>query len=160
MSKSVCRLLAAGMALAASISIADAAVVDDLRIAQIEQEIRELKQQVAQQARRIETLEMERTQARVFPADRSKHLAQSDRDRQADEPSKWLRASNWEKIRSGMSELSVIETLGPPTTLRKSDDGSRQTLFYAMELGAGSFLTGRVTMAGGKVVDVEAPKLK
>jgi hypothetical protein len=136
------------------------AVADDLKINQLEQDVRELKQQLLQHTRRIERLEAEsqRSNANRRPAEvvqpRSVEGAQNE------VPRAWLDAAKWERVRVGMSESDVLRLLGPPTTARKSNDGAQHTLFYAMELGAGSFLSGSVTLANQQVVEVEKPVLK
>ena len=57
-----------------------------------------------------------------------------------------------------MSELDVISTLGPPTTIRE-ESGSR-VLRYAMEIGSSGFLGGSVTLRDRVVVEVRKPALQ
>jgi hypothetical protein len=59
-----------------------------------------------------------------------------------------------------MSELQVIETLGPPTSMRGAGDGDERTLFYALEIGAGNFLSGSVQLQDRRVVQISTPVLK
>jgi len=135
--------------------LAGSSRADDLKIAQMEQDIRELQQQVNRQARRIENLEGELARSRVSitpPADRS---AAAEKDTQ--QP--WLNVANWNRLKPGMTELDVIQLIGPPRSLRKAADGS-QTLLYVMEIGVGSFLSGSVTLIDQRVTEVTKPSLK
>jgi hypothetical protein len=92
-------------------------------------------------------------------ASRSGERPVTPRPSAAEPPSSaWLNASNWDRIRPGMSELEVIKALGPPATMRVDDDA--RILLYALEIGTDGFLSGSVTMKDRQVVQVEKPVLK
>jgi hypothetical protein len=135
-----------------------AAVADDLKISQLEQAVRELKQQLLQYSRRIERLEAESTRSNAnrrpieAPPSRAPEEAPS-------ESRVWLDIRKWDRVRVGMGESDVLSLLGPPTTMRKSN-GTREMLFYALELGASSFLSGSVTLDNKQVVEFAKPVLK
>jgi hypothetical protein len=57
-----------------------------------------------------------------------------------------------------MSELEVIGTLGPPTTMR--DEGGAKVLRYEMEIGPTGFLAGSVTLRDRVVAEVRKPALQ
>lgn len=142
--------------LAIGLSLTGGAVrADDLKIAQMEQDIRELKRQVDQQVRRIENVESELARSRASlapPPGRSGAAADVSRS--------WLNIANWDKLKPGMAELDVIALLGPPTTLRKAPEGNTQVLLYALEIGVGSFLAGSVTLIDKRVSVVSKPALQ
>jgi hypothetical protein len=71
---------------------------------------------------------------------------------------RWVDAGRWRGLRTGMSELEVIETLGRPTSTRTGDGGV--VLLYAIELGSASFLAGSVSIQDHAVVAIETPVLK
>jgi hypothetical protein len=129
---------------------------EELKISQLEQDVRELQRQTQQQARRIDTLEQQLARATInLPASSNNAANAGDRGSAI-----WLSIANWDRVKPGMTELEVLKLIGPPTTLRKSPDGKTQSLLYALELGAGSFLSGVVTMADGRVQEVQKPALK
>jgi type II secretory pathway component PulJ len=128
---------------------------NDLRTSQLEQEVRELQRMVQQQARRIEALE-------TMPMPRRDNTSQlpARTAPSAEPPTAWLDVANWDSLRLGMPMLDAIRLLGPPSTLRKSNDGTQQTLLYALELGAGHFLAGHVLIVDGRVNEIHKPALK
>ena len=71
----------------------------------------------------------------------------------------WMNSADWDRLKPGTPELEVIRILGVPNSLRNDANG-RQVLFYALEIGSGSFLSGSVTMADHRVVEVQKPTLK
>jgi hypothetical protein len=71
---------------------------------------------------------------------------------------RWVDPALWKRLRTGMSELDVISTLGPPTSMR-DEDGAR-VLFYAMEIGPADFLGGSVKLRDRSVVEVRQPSLQ
>ncbi len=128
------------------------AAADALKISQLEQEIRTLQRQVQEQSRQLEALRLRIEQpATVSPA----LPAQAPRTPAA---ATWLEAARWERLRPGMSEADVIAALGPPTSMRGT--GAERVLFYAMEIGASGFLTGRVTLRDRRVADIQKPQLQ
>ena len=136
---------------------ANAGPAEDLKISQLEQDVRELQRVVQQQNRRIEALESTvrlSRPSRIAPSTETPSVAH--------EPPvtiQWLQSTRWENVRVGMSETEVLTLVGPPTTARTADDSTR-TLFYTLELEAGGFLSGRILIAAGKVVEVHKPALR
>ena len=127
-----------------------ASATDDPRVSFLEQEVRNLHRQVDLLSRQVDDL-------RTRP-DRPK-AAGARMTASAPAPStQWVDAGLWKKLRPGMSELEVIGTLGPPTTMRE-DDGAR-ILLYALEIGASGFLGGSVVFRDGAVVEVRQPALQ
>jgi hypothetical protein len=126
---------------------------DDVKITQLEQDVRELKRTVIEQARRIEQLER---QPPVQPRETSppNHL----RPTAPDAP--WLDAANWKRVQIGSAEDEVRKILGAPTTVRDSTTPGEQTLFYASELHTDSFLAGFIKVKNHRVTEIQAPVLK
>jgi hypothetical protein len=140
------------------LNAAQAGPTEDLKISQLEQDVRELQRVVQQQNRRIDALE---SSARASRADRTTPTGAATPPATRDPPTKieWLQSANWDTVRIGMSEAEVLKSLGPPTTTRTSDDGMR-TLFYTLELEAGGFLSGRVLMRAERVLEIHRPSLR
>lgn len=132
------------------------AVADDFKVIKLEQDVRNLERQVRELSRQV--AELQRSPGR------SGDPSLSSIDRQAPMmtgTSPWLDAKNWQRVQIGMSELQVIDILGPPTSLRGDGAGaSSQTLFYALEIGPTSFLGGQVKLEDRRVVHIEKPTLK
>lgn len=130
------------------------AVADDFKVIKLEQDVRSLEQQVRELSRQV--AELQRGSGRF--GDQSTSM-----DRRAPAvtgTSLWLDAKNWDRVRIGMSELQVIEILGPPTSLRGGADASSRTLLYALEIGTANFLGGQVKLEERRVTQVEKPTLK
>ena len=127
-----------------------AVAADDLRIAQMEQDIRDLKRQVQTLTRQIEEL-------RRVPANpgAGRELSPSPN---APSSTTWVDLSRWNRLRPGMSEMEVLSSLGPPTTMR--DENGAKVLRYALEISSGGFLSGSVTLRDRVVVDVRKPSLQ
>jgi hypothetical protein len=120
------------------------------RIIRLEQDVRDLERQLGTVERELRELRQQgRGSTLDAAATRDESLAPSD---------KWLSAANWKRIRVGMTELEVIETLGRPTSMRA--EGNSRVLFYAMEIGSAGFLGGSVTLEDQKVSALETPVLK
>ena len=132
----------------------------DLKVDQLEQDVRDLKQELFRQQRRIDKLEGDLLRSNSMPRRRVDVPSPGIEEAAAEPTRAWLSAANWERVRTGMSESEVLEILGPPTTLRKSDDGAKATLFYALEIGTGSFLAGSVALANKQVVEIAKPALR
>jgi hypothetical protein len=129
------------------------AAADDYKVIKLEQDVRRLEQQVRDLSREISEL---RRQAGA-PA------LSAPRDQEQPAPSSsppWLQAKNWQRLRVGMTELEVIEALGPPTSTRVAADGKGRVLFYALEIDTGSFLGGSVELRDRRVVEIDTPVLK
>ncbi len=123
---------------------------DELRVNQLEREVRDLQRQVLSLSRQIAELERVRPER---PAERGVAPAARPGDSTA-----WVDAGKWRRIRIGMGELEVIETLGPPTTMRE-EKGAR-VLLYAMEVGSSGFLSGSVTLRERVVSGLQQPALR
>ena len=139
--------LVAMFVLLPGIAAADAA--SDLRVNQLEQDVRELKRQVVMLSRQLDELQRARPDR---PAARDAATAVSAPG------TAWIDAAKWQKVHTGMSELEVLTLLGPPSQVREKD-GSR-LLFYALEIGTGSYLSGTVTLRDHAVAEVQKPALK
>ena len=136
-----------------ALSAAAQVPVDDLRVRQLESEVRRLQLQVDQQARRIEMLEQA---ARLAPPGASPVPGV----RPPDTSPVWLTTASWDGIKTGMSALEVIAILGRPTSTRNDDDGKLRVLFYAMELGPDRYLSGTIRLDDSGVVEINRPALK
>ena len=130
-----------------------ASAADDPRVSFLEQEVRNLHRQVDQLSRQVEDLrnrpERPRASGAAVPAAKAAPVEDSRQ---------WVDAARWKKIRPGMSELDVIGTLGPPTTMR--EEGGTRTLLYALEIGASGFLGGSVILRDRAVIEVRQPTLQ
>lgn len=124
---------------------------DDLKISQLEQDLRNLQREVSRQSQQIEELRSQRTQS----GDR---LTVPPSPPRAPATGSWLDASRWKQVKAGMSELEVIGLLGAPTSMRVVDE--ERVLLYAMEIGASGFLSGNVTLRDRLVTSVKMPVLQ
>jgi hypothetical protein len=135
------------------VSIA-AIAADDLKVSQLEQDVRDLQRQVLAQAQQIAELRAQLNRPApglVSAPARPPQVA-------AEKNEVWLDASKWELLKPGMSELEVVSLLGPPTSMREKD-GDR-VLLYAMEIGASGFLSGSVTLRDRVVLKTQKPELR
>ena len=123
---------------------------DDPRVSFLQQEVRNLQRQVLVLTRQVDEL---RTRP---PRVESGRL--SPPPAAATDPGAWLDAGKWRKLREGMSELEVIASLGPPTSMRE-ESGAR-VLLYAMEIGTSGFLGGSVVFRDRAVVEIREPTLQ
>jgi hypothetical protein len=126
-----------------------AVAADDGRVRFLEQEVRRMQQQVQSLSRRLDELERPDLKA---PAARPRAPASPQTS------DAWIDAAKWRRVRAGMSELEVIELLGPPTSMREID--GEHVLFYALEVGSSGFLGGSVRFRDRAVSAVEAPVLQ
>lgn len=130
-----------------------AGAADDYKMIKLEQDVRRLEQQVRDLSREIADL---RRQAGAPPLS-----APRDQEKAAPPGSPlWLQAKNWQRLRVGMTELEVIDALGPPTSTRLAADGVGRMLFYALEIETGSFLSGSVELRDRRVARINTPVLK
>jgi hypothetical protein len=127
-----------------------ASPIDSGRISFLEQEVRNLQRQILVLNRQVDELRMR--PGRIAPAEKPASSGVSA------DPSQWLDAAKWKQLHKGMSELEVIGTLGPPTSMRE-ENGAR-VLYYALEIGASGYLGGSVTMRDRVVVEVRQPTLQ
>lgn len=132
-----------------------AAAADDFKVIKLEQDVRRLEQQVRELSRQVSEL---RRYAGTSPAPVLAPASPEGTTSSSSAP--WLQAKNWQRLQLGMSELQVIETLGPPTSTRGATDASARVLFYALEIGTGSFLGGSVELRDRRVVEINPPVLK
>jgi hypothetical protein len=124
---------------------------EDFKIIKLEQDVRNLERQVQDLSRQLETLRRRTPTSGVTNVAPEPGVQSTGTD--------WLDVDHWKQVRPGMSELEVIDLLGPPTSLR-GDASSGRTLLYAMEIGSSGFLSGSVHLKERKVVEVEIPTLK
>jgi hypothetical protein len=126
---------------------------DPFKLIKLEQDVRNLEREVRTLAREVGALraQLGRGPSRTAPAPRPGEAP-------AAESTAWLRAAQWDRVRSGMSELEVIELLGPPTSLRRED--GKHLMLYALEIDSSSFLSGSVALQDHAVVEVHKPVLK
>ncbi len=108
----------------------------DPRVDKLTTETAELKRTVADQDRRIADLErmVKMLQSTVAPLP-------------APIPSPtpaWTQASNWNRIKPGMSQAQVVEILGPPTREQSAID--MRTLYYEAGPHSTLTLTGSVSL--------------
>ena len=123
------------------------------RLMKLEQDVRNLERQVQTLTRQID--ELKQQSARV-----GERSAVGTRSSAAPTTSStaWIEAARWDRVRAGMSELEVINILGPPTSLRQ--EGDARVLLYAMEIGSANFLGGSVELRDQAVSAINKPSLK
>jgi hypothetical protein len=130
-----------------------ASAADQGRVSYLEQEVRDLHRQLDALARQVELM---RTRP-ALPSRPGGAALPAPKDSPAD-PAAWIDAAKWKRLRTGMSELEVIESLGAPTSMRE-EQGAR-VLFYALEVGSSGFLGGSVVLRDRAVVEVRPPVLQ
>lgn len=134
-----------------ALSCSPALGADANRIIALEQDVRNLERVVGNLEREIRELRRS--------GDRTGQRTQgSSPTRTSSSDLQWVDASKWKQVQRSMSELEVIELLGPPNTMRM--EGAFRVLLYAMELGSTGFLSGSVRLRDGEVVEVQTPSLK
>ena len=124
---------------------------NDPRVSFLEQEVRNLQRQVLALSRQVDELRTRPDRLKGRPLAPAKAASAAD-------PARWTDAANWQRLRAGMSELEVINLLGPPTSMREQE-GAR-VLLYAMEIGASGFLGGSITLREREVTEVRQPTLQ
>jgi len=124
---------------------------DDLKVSQLEQDVRDLQRQVQALSRQIEMQRLQPAPSGIASGRQSQPLVA------ATTPA-WVDAAKWSKLRPGMSELEVVTLLGAPTSMRAGAD--QRTLMYALEIGSSGFLSGSITLRDGQVVDIRKPALQ
>lgn len=129
-----------------------AMAADELEVVQLQQDVRELQRQVQMLSRQIETQRLQSALPGGASGPRSSQSAVIG------VTPTWVDAARWQKLTSGMSELEVITTLGPPTSMR-TEEGQR-VLLYALEIGSSGFLSGSVTLRDRAVVRIQKPALQ
>jgi hypothetical protein len=129
-----------------------ASAADEGRISFLEQEVRNLQRQVQALSRQMDELRTRPARLEAKPSSSVTAPASA-----AGLP-RWVDASRWRGIRSGMSELEVISSLGPPNSTR--EENGLNVLFYALEIGPSEFLGGSVKLREHSVVEVVRPTLQ
>ena len=124
---------------------------EDPRISLLEQQVRSLDRQVQALTRQLETLRNRPAGVAASPGTPATAVP-------ADALPSWVDAAKWRKLRQGMSELDVIATLGPPSSMR--EEGGARVLLYAFEIGASGFLGGSVMLRDRTVAEVREPRLQ
>lgn len=129
---------------------------DDLRVMQLEQDVRNLRREVQLLTRQVAGLQAQSAR----PTDRPSSAPPSTTDSggNVSVATTWVDASKWERLRPGMAELEVIDLLGPPTSMRAQ--GNERVLLYALEIGSSGFLGGSVTLRDRSVTEVQKPVLR
>jgi hypothetical protein len=141
-------------ALICSVLIAAPAIAaEDYRVMKLEQDMRMLERLVQTLQRQL--LDIQQQVRRSDPT----IIIDDNRGATNDSEQKWLTAAAWNRIKTGMSELQVIEILGRPTALRP-DASERRALLYTLEIGTTGFLTGTISFENGAVVEVQTPTLR
>jgi hypothetical protein len=123
------------------------------RVMKLEQDVRNLERQVQTLTRQLDELKQQSLRA-------GDHGALGTRSSTAPTTSStaWIEAARWDRVRAGMTELEVINILGPPTSLRQ--EGDARVLLYAMEIGSSNFLGGSVEFRDQAVSAINKPTLK
>ncbi len=132
-----------------------ALAADDARVTRLEQDVRTLRRELQVLSRQIDELRLQTTRPGVDGRPPPPALLL---DTPSSAGAAWLDAAKWKRLRPGMSELEVISTLGPPSSVRELD-GTRE-LLYAMEIGSSTFLGGSVRLRERAVIEVRIPTLK
>jgi hypothetical protein len=123
------------------------------RVMKLEQDVRNLERQVQTLTRQLDELKQQSARA----GDRSS-LGTRSPTAPTTSSTAWVEAARWDRVRTGMSELEVINVLGPPTSLRQ--EGDARVLLYAMEIGSSNFLGGSVEFRDKAVSAINKPTLK
>jgi hypothetical protein len=131
-----------------------AAEDDTYRLMKVEQDVRNLEREVQTLSRQLDDLRQQQSRA----GDRGLPSSQSSAAPAGVSSTAWLEAARWDRVRSGMSELQVIDVLGPPTSMRQ--EGDTRVLLYAMEIGSSGFLGGSVEFRDRAVTAINKPVLK
>jgi hypothetical protein len=123
------------------------------RLMKLEQDVRNLERQVQTLTRQIDELKQQSARMGERSAVGTRSSAAPTTSSTA-----WIEAARWDRVRAGMSELEVINILGPPTSLRQ--EGDARVLLYAMEIGSSNFLGGSVEFRDQAVSAINKPTLK
>jgi outer membrane murein-binding lipoprotein Lpp len=128
-----------------------AGAADDVLVSQLERDVRNLQREVSSLSQQIDELrrQLSRSGDRVpVPSASTPGPANT----------LWLDATRWKQVKAGMSELEVINLLGPPASMRAANQ--ERVLLYALEISSSGFLGGSVTLRDRVVVEVKAPVLQ
>jgi len=124
----------------------------------LQQDVLELKRVNQQLERRIEVLEQQLAGQGVTGALRGT-TASGNPAAGSVATLAWINPADWDRLKPGMPELEVVRILGVPNSLRTNAMG-QQVLYYAVEIGTGSFLSGSVTLADHRVVELQKPAFR
>jgi hypothetical protein len=129
----------------------------DRRIEDAVAEITLLKRVVAEQDRRIATLEKALDTSRLGAVANPESSAVSGRVAvtQATTSTPWRTRSVWSGIKEGMSRAQVVAILGQPTSVNVVS--ILQTLFYRGEVSGSASVTGTVELMDDRVWQVNVP---
>jgi hypothetical protein len=127
-----------------------AVAANDLKVAQLEQDVRDLKRQVLALSRQLDEI-------RNRPGSPPARVGRTP-DSPPPSHDAWVDAAKWQRLRVGMSELEVLAVLGPPTSMR--DENGARLLLYAMEIGSSGYLSGGVSLRDRVVAGIQKPELK
>lgn len=125
---------------------------DDLKVSQLEQDVRDLQRQVQALSRQ---LDLQRTQP---PSAEGGPLRSAPPTVTVGNTPPWVDAAKWQKLRPGMTEFDVVTILGPPTSMRA--EANQRTLLYALEIGSSGFLGGSVILRDRVVASIAKPVLQ
>ncbi len=124
------------------------------RLMKVEQDVRNLEREVQTLTRQLDELRQQAGRA----GERLPSATRAAPASAASSSTAWLEATRWDRVRVGMSELEVINVLGPPTSMR--EEGEARVLLYAMEIGASGFLVGSIELRDRAVSEVHEPVLQ
>jgi hypothetical protein len=142
----------AALALCLMLAPIAATAADDLKVSQLEVDVRDLRREVQGLSRQIDELQRQITRSDSRERSPLPSIAPGNSSEF------WVDASRWQRLRTGMSELEVISALGPPTSMRGNK--RERLLLYATEIGSSGFLGGSVRLRDGVVVEVRKPTLQ
>jgi hypothetical protein len=117
----------------------------DARTDALEMQTAELKQEVADQGRRIAELEKQVVALQTPPKPASIPAPVPP----------WHSPANWGLIKPGMSEMQVVAILGPPTNVQAVEDTRK--LFYTPDPKSTNTLTGNITLMDDRVIAMSPP---
>jgi hypothetical protein len=131
---------------------AGAADDDTYRLMKLEQDVRNLEREVQTLNRQVDELRNQSGRERLPAGSRAPSAPA------ASSSNAWLEGARWDRVRVGMSELEVINLLGPPTSMRQ--EGDARVLLYAVEIGSSGFLGGSIELRERAVSEVHKPTLR
>jgi hypothetical protein len=130
-----------------SLPLTTMAQTRDPRVDALTTEVAQLKRTMADQEQRIAELEKAVRALQTVAAPVPERIP-------APTPA-WHLASNWNLIKTGMSEAQVVEILGPPT-LEETDTDLRN-LYYQPDPRSTTTLNGSVTLKDDRVTAMAPP---
>lgn len=125
---------------------------DASRIRELENEVSVLRRVVVEQGRRLEELERQSGARNDAPHRAGTPHSYTD---SRSSSNRWHIPSNWDRIKSGMSESQVGAILGSPTSAESV--GPYRTIFYRGEVGNSGSVSGNVKLQDDRVWQVNKP---